>query len=179
MDYEFIKSLKLVDRYITSLTSARIQAIHKRGEVPDRFSLEHLQSLHAEIFQDLPAAFFAEEAQPFFEAVPSYYLDHNPSEFRQPSDPFNPHSKYRAYGLEDTVCTFYSCVGEQDLQQAEAYLAGLDVAALKAAPYEAKVAAVAEMYQTLEFLHPFPEGNSRTLRVFTQQFASSIDLEFD
>lgn len=70
MDYEFIKSLKLVDRYITSLTSARIQAIHKRGEVPDRFSLEHLQSLHAEIFQDLPAAFFAEEAQPFLRLCP-------------------------------------------------------------------------------------------------------------
>ena len=35
------------------------------------------------------------------------------------------------------------------------------------------------MYQNLDYTHPFPDGNSRTLRVFTKQFAARFGYQLD
>src|SRR3546814_18274818 len=41
------------------------------------------------------------------------------------------------------------------------------------------VAAAATLYGDLDYLHPFREGNSRTLRVFTDQLASATGHDLD
>lgn len=178
MDYDDHKIQIAVEKFISDFTSTRVMQISERNDVIASCSLEYLRQLHAEIFQDFPDAFMEMKDRALFASVPDFYLELEPGQFRDSSTKYNPRSKIRSYGADD-IFTFYSCMDTDDLEQAEAFLSSLDIQSLKHAPEEKKIATVAEVYEKLDFLHPFPEGNSRTLRLFTEQLAKNIGLGFN
>lgn len=138
------------------LTSNRIRELQVRP-VQGRFDADHLREVHRRIFQDLP--------------------HHAPGEDR-PDAP----GHFKGRHLEESGQRYV--VG---------YLRGRDIPAsldrvlgelrgsqsLKGLDHEAFVERMAELYGDLDFVHPFREGNSRTLREFTAQLAREAGYELD
>ena len=138
----------MVDQREAFLTATR-QAELVLNPVRGQFDVAHLQEVHRRIFQDLP--------------------HHGPGEFR-PDAPG--HFKHRLLeaSRERTVVP-YALRSDADrmlgptldaLQGGKA-LAGFDLLEMSEA--------IAQTYARLDYLHPFREANSRTLRTFTEQLA--------
>jgi cell filamentation protein len=146
----------LVDQREAALTFARIREL-QRDPVQGQFDVAHLREVHRRIFQDLP--------------------HHGPGEFR-PDAPG--HFKNRV--LEATnqrIVVPYALRPETDqllgptldaLQGGKA-LRGFDLLEMSEA--------LAATYERLDYLHPFREGNSRTLRSFTEQLARENGHDLD
>ena len=138
----------MVDQREAFLTATR-QAELVLNPVRGQFDVAHLQEVHRRIFQDLP--------------------HHGPGEFR-PDAPG--HFKHRLLeaSRERTVVP-YALRSDADrmlgptldaLQGGKA-LGGFDLLEMSEA--------IAQTYARLDYLHPFREGSSRTLRTFTEQLA--------
>ena len=130
------------------LTAARIEELRVRP-VAGAFDAAHLREVHRRIFQDLP--------------------HHDPGEFRRDAPG---HIKGRQ--LESTGQRYhvhYATRGQVDAQLDGVLTALRSGEALKGLDPEAFAQRMARLYGDLDHLHPFKEGNSRTLRAFTQQLA--------
>jgi len=139
-----------------ALTFARIAEL-QRNPVAGRFDAAHLKEIHRRIFQDLPR--------------------HAPGEYR-PDAPAHvkarelEHSGYRYHvhyaprsQVDAGVDKVLSELGGPDA------LRGMD-----AGQFSARMA---QLYGDLDYLHPFKEGNSRTLRAFTTQLAREAGYELN
>ena len=122
-----------------------------------RFDVAHLQEVHRRIFQDLP--------------------HHGPGEFRPEAAGHFKHRLLEA-NRERTVVP-YALRSDTDrllaptldaLQGGKAF-AGFDLLEMSEA--------LAQTYARLDYLHPFREGNSRTLRTFTEQLARENGHQLD
>jgi fido (protein-threonine AMPylation protein) len=138
----------LVDQREAFLTAAR-QAQLVLNPVQGEFDLAHLREVHRRVFQDLP--------------------HHGPGEFRP--DASGHFKDRRLESTNDRIVVPYALRSEMDrllaptlaaLQGGKA-LAGMDTLEMSEA--------IAQIYARLDYLHPFREGNSRTLRTFTEQLA--------
>lgn len=174
-DYRELRAVLVAEKYQNSFTSANIARIKKQSS-PQEFSLEHLQNLHREIFKDFPQAWFAKDAADFFVDLPPEYIEFTPGAFRQPSVKYNPWSKLRTYEEKRSIYTYYSCADKEDFAKVSTLLSSLDIEALRVAPVSEKIKTVVEVYEELDFLHPFMDGNSRTNRLFVLQLADAIEL---
>lgn len=139
-----------------AVTYARIAQL-ANDPVKGSFDAAHLREVHRRIFQDLPR--------------------HRPGEIR-PNAP--EHVKIRR--LESTRERYtvpYALRPEIDARlepvlaalRGGAELIGLDPAAF--------TQRMAKLYGDLDHLHPFAEGNSRTLRAFTSQLAREAGYQLD
>lgn len=125
--------------------------------VAGNFDAAHLQEIHRRIFQDLP--------------------HHGPGEYRPPA-PF--HIKARA--LEESGARYY--VGYANREDVEPGLrkilgdlkGGRVLIGLPQPDFTDKMS---RLYSDLDYIHPFREGNSRTLRCFTAQLARSVGYQLD
>jgi cell filamentation protein len=137
-----------------ALTYARIEELD-RQPVEGRFDLEHLREVHRRIFQDLP--------------------HHVPGIFR-PDAPG--HIKGRQLeGSGQRYHVHYAPRREVDAKL-EATLAGLQGGdAMRGLDPDQFAERMATLYGDLDYLHPFQEGNSRTLRAFTSQLAREAGYE--
>lgn len=139
------------------LLSANRIAELEENPVKGRFDAAHLKEIHRRIFQDMP--------------------EHTPGEFR-PASPV--HMKARS--LEGSAHRYYVHYAARDevdsgIDQTLAKFGGpASLRGLNAEQFSAKVA---QLYGDLDYLHPFKEGNSRTLRVFTSQLAREAGFELD
>lgn len=139
------------------LLSANRIAELEEDPVKGRFDAAHLKEIHRRIFQDMP--------------------EHTPGEYRPTS---SVHMKARS--LEDTAHRYY--VHYAPREEVEA---GVDhtlsklggPAALRGLNAEQFSGKMAQLYGDLDHLHPFKEGNSRTLRAFTSQLAREAGFELD
>lgn len=119
------------------------------------FDFEHLKTLHAYIFQDLP--------------------HHRPGETRPDTGGW---SKFRA--LEGSVAVHEVHYAHDNIERRAARalhdLGG--PAALSGLTPDAFASRMAKLYGDLDHVHSFHEGNSRTLREFTRSLAqaSGYDL---
>ena len=148
--------LALVEQNEAARTYARIVEL-ALDPVRGEFDVDHLREVHRRIFQDLP--------------------HHGPGEFR-PDAPG--HFKQRALEASSArIVVPYALRSETDqhlgptlaaLQGGKA-LSGLDTLEMSEA--------MAQTYARLDYLHPFREGNSRTLRSFTEQLARENGHELD
>ena len=138
----------MVDQREALLTATR-QAELVLDPVQGRFDVAHLREIHRRIFQDLP--------------------HHGPGEFRPDAAGHFKHRLLEA-SRERTVVP-YALRSDADrllgptldaLEGGKA-LAGFDLIEMSEA--------IAQTYARLDYLHPFREGNSRTLRTFTEQLA--------
>ncbi|MDR2881647.1 MAG: Fic family protein [Azoarcus sp.] len=133
--------------------------------VRGNFDAAHLKEVNRRIFQDLPGAGFD---------------DVTPGEFRKPVPDGLDWMKQR--GLSTVDGPFYVAYSRMD----EAATARLDKALEGAKPDELRslktaefTAQLARIYAELDYVHPFSDGNSRTLRTFTKQLAKEAGYEVD
>lgn len=146
----------MISQREAALTFARLREL-QHDPVKGEFDVAHLQEVHRRIFQDLP--------------------EHRPGEFR-PDAPG--HFKNRELeASSDRVLVPYALRPEIDRNLGPT-LAVLDGGkALKGYDMLEMSEAVAQTYARLDYLHPFREGNSRTLRTFTEQLARENGHKLD
>lgn len=146
----------MVDQREARLTATR-QAELVLNPVQGDFDVAHLREVHRRIFQDLP--------------------HHGPGDFR-PDAPG--HFKHRV--LEDskaTVLVPYALRPETDRMLGPTLDALKGGKALQGFDMLEMSEALSQTYARLDYLHPFREGNSRTLRTFTEQLARETGHRLD
>lgn len=138
------------------ITFARITEL-KLEPVRGHFDVDHLREVHRRIFQDLG--------------------HHAPGDFRPPAPG---HVKSRA--LESTRFRYevpYALRPEVDRRLGVVLKAADGGEALRGLAPSSFAARMATLYSDLDHLHPFREGNSRTLRSFTEQLARQAGYALD
>lgn len=137
------------------ITFARIKELEE-FPVVGKFGLAHLREIHRRIFQDLP--------------------HHHPGQFRREAPAW-----VKSRELESGAC--YSVpyaprrILESGLAQVLNDLHG--PGGLQGLSLDQFAARMAQLYAALDYLHPFSEGNSRTLRTFTRQLAREAGFDLD
>lgn len=146
----------MVELNEAALTRARILELYERPVAGD-FDVAHLREVHRRIFQDLP--------------------HHGPGEFR-PDAP----GHFKNRGLEAAsahILVSYALRPETDRLLGPTLDALQGGKALNGLNLREMSGAIAETYARLDYLHPFREGNSRTLRTFTEQLARENGHKLD
>lgn len=133
--------------------------------VRGNFDATHLKEVNRRLFQDLPGAGID---------------DVTPGEFRKPVPDGKDWMKQR--GLSTVEGPFYVAYSSMDATA----IARLDKALERANPHELRglktpefTAQLTKLYVDLDYVHPFIDGNSRTLRTFTKQLAKEAGYEID
>ena len=129
----------------------------ERFPIAGKFDRTHLLQIHAFIFQDTPR-FAPGGVRPITRA----WVKHRALETENLSYHVPYYSQPDLAAQIDTVCT--------RLAAAE-LLQGLST--------DQFAARLAGFYAELDYLHPFLEGNSRTLRLFTRQLARQAGFNLD
>jgi cell filamentation protein len=70
-------------------------------------------------------------------------------------------------------------MGASDRRELDEILKTADPKQLSRLKLNAFSATIAELYSRLDYIHPFQDGNSRTLRTFTRQLAKASGYELD
>jgi cell filamentation protein len=149
-------SNSIVQKREGSLTYARIAEL-QLNPVKGNFDAAHLKEVHRRIFQDLP--------------------HHAPGVYR-PDTPG--HSKIRAIeGAGYRYRIFYARGSELNAGVPKILSALNGPDNLRGLNVEQFAERMAKLYGDLDYLHPFQEGNSRTLRAFTTQLAHVAGHELD
>ncbi|MDR2212065.1 MAG: Fic family protein [Pseudomonadales bacterium] len=137
-------------------TAYRITEL-RLNPVRGKFDAAHLKEINRRIFQDLPALGFA---------------DVSPGDYRPALAPGNDWIKVRRLETVDASSNVaYSAMDkaarvrlDQALQDANP----IKLAQLKLAEF---VKMLGKLYVEIDYIHPFSDGNSRTLREFTRELA--------
>lgn len=137
------------------LTSFRILEL-RLAPVVGEFDVAHLQEIHRRIFQDLPSVGFP---------------DVTPGAFRPPVDAGVTWMKHRVLESTSGLFVAYSKMDDAAIQRLEQVLERHSVNALAQLNPKEFSAVFSKMYSELDYVHPFLDGNSRTLRSFTSQLA--------
>lgn len=145
------------------LTGARIIQL-AYDPVVGRFDAAHLREINRRIFQDMPGA---------------GYPDVVPGQYRPAiaSGDWMKARKLETYPGDSLVA--YSSMDEAAQAKLDAVLKAADPNPLSALDTPQFTTAMADLYARLDHLHPFPDGNSRTLRVFTRQLAAESGYNLD
>lgn len=152
------------DRVEGFYTSKRLAELYL-SPVGGRFDAAHLREINRRIFQDLPGAGYPEVT---------------PGEFRNPAPAGQDWIKTRSLeGIRAASYVAYSPMDKASVGQLEKTLAGIDVAKLSKMKTGDFTKAIGKLYTELDYLHPFPDGNSRTLREFTRELAEACGYNID
>ena len=157
-----------LDELETFLTTTRAYEL-LRHPPPEKFTAHTLQETHRHIFQDFK----------------SYHMDNPvPGEFREPiqSTQGDWQKNRKLYSSPDSgsfVC--YSPMRADDLASIDKVLENAQPERLSKLSPKEFAKEISAVYAHLDYVHPFEEGNSRTLRTFTRQLAraSGYDLDWD
>jgi len=133
--------------------------------VRGNFDATHLKEINRRIFQDLPGA--------GFENV-------TPGQFRQPVPEGLDWIKQRSLASADgAFYVAYSRMDKAVIARLDSILDGANPAAMRGLKTPEFTAQLAKLYVELDYVHPFSDGNSRTLRTFTRQLAKEAGFEID
>ena len=152
------------DAFEGANTAVRIFEL-ELNPVRGNFDAAHLREVNRRIFQDMPGA---------------GYTDVTPGEYRPPVEGSRDWVKNR--GLETTRASSHVAYSPMDAaaqKQIEAALKSADPAALSKLKTAEFTEAFGKLYAELDYLHPFTDGNSRTLRTFTKQLAKEAGYDVD
>ncbi len=139
-----------------ALTFARIGEFDD-DPVKGEFDAAHLKEIHRRIFQDLP--------------------HHTPGEYRQDAPAHIKARELEASGHRYHVHYAPRSQVDAGVGNVLSGFGGPDsLRGLDAGQFSARMAT---LYGDLDYLHPFREGNSRTLRAFTTQLAREAGHELD
>lgn len=132
--------------------------------VKGNFDAAHLREVNRRIFQDMPGKGFD---------------DVKPGQYR-PEVTSGDWMKNR--GRETASGNFfvaYSPMNAASQAKIEAVLQDAKPAKLAQLDTQEFTKTIAKVYAELDYLHPFADGNSRTLRTFTKQLANEAGFELD
>ncbi len=133
--------------------------------VNGNFDAVHLKEINRRIFQDLPSAGFD---------------DVTPGEFRPPVSEGKDWMKNRCLSTVDgTLYVAYSRMDEAAQARLDKVLEDAKPDMLRGLSTVEFTASLAKLYAELDYVHPFSDGNSRTLRTFTKQLARESGYELD
>jgi len=153
------------DQLEADLTFPRIVEL-ELNPVQGQFDAAHLKEINRRIFQDLPGAGLT---------------DITPGQYR----PASPAGKdwYKNRGLsvanKQTFFVAYSSMDASAQTRLDTALQSADPAKLGKLKTKGFTDAIAKLYVELDYLHPFSDGNSRTLRTFTRQLAREAGYNID
>lgn len=134
--------------------------------VRGQFDAAHLREINRRIFQDLPAHGLT--------AV-------TPGMFRDPVPDGRDWLKMRwLENVKTTAFVAYSRMDETAIAKLDAILGAINLKDMAQLDQLSFAKCLADLYTQLDYIHPFPDGNSRTLRVFAAQLAqeSGYSLEW-
>ena len=141
----------LVAQRITELRESPVKGI---------FDIAHLQEVHRRIFQDCPEL-------PHVEAQ-----KYKPGELRPPVPGSQDWVKERTLeSINNVSHPVYSSMDNKAVQQLVDVLNAVSVSQLAKRSEDDFKKSICELYVNIDYIHPFSEGNSRTLREFTAQLA--------
>ena len=149
-----------IEADVTRDRIVELQLVPVRGN----FDAAHLREVNRRIFQDMPGKGFA---------------DVTPGRYR-PEIASGDWMKNR--GLETASGNFfgaYSPMNAASQAKIEDVLKAAKPARLAQLDTAEFTKTIAKAYAELDYLHPFADGNSRTLRTFTKQLANEAGYELD
>ena len=133
--------------------------------VVGNFDSDHLKEINRRIFQDLPEL---------------GYREMRPGQFREQVPDGQDWVKNRVLATVDGIfCVAYSRMDSEALDRLDDMLDQLSIEELSALDIEQFSNSLAELYAELDYVHPFSDGNSRTLRSFTGQLAGAAGYDID
>ena len=130
----------------------------RENPIKGDFSLEHLRKLNSYIFQDSPTV-----AGKFRAEVKNDKLWHKDR-------------NYPRFGVI-TVC--YSSMDKNSIEDAKTVLNSINLDRMKGLNKSEFAKELADIYKKLDYFHPFPDGNSRTLREFTRILSEEAGFKLD
>jgi cell filamentation protein len=132
--------------------------------VAGRFDSDHLREIHRRIFQDLPRLGFP---------------DVTPGEYREPV-PYGTWIKRRSLRhLKERSIVAYADMDDTARKQLNSVLQETDPKRLAELCTVDFSETIARLCARIDYLHPFPEINSRPLRTFTGQLAHKVGYVLD
>ena len=180
---EELVAFRMAQVYENSLTTARIMSLlDDPSLVPGNYDFQHLQDVHKFIFQDFPKAWLEQNEQTaqFFDYLEPNVFQFEPGLLRSEKDAYNPTVKCREIQADNKTIgsnTHYSCMAESDKEHADQLLISMHPKTLQGLPENEVLGQLVDLYKELDFIHPFEEGNSRTLRTMTQLMAQEAGYE--
>ena len=153
-------------RLEADLTGLRVAELKLRP-VEGSFDAAHLREINRRIFQDLPSVGFTEVT---------------PGQFRPPVEFGKDHQKCRALEvMPGNFFVAYSKMDDAAQRRLETALRKVDVEKIGMLDRNGFASTIGQLYAELDYIHPFPDGNSRTLRSFTAQLAEKVgySIEWD
>ncbi len=129
------------------------------------FDVAHLKEVNRRIFQDLLGFGFD---------------DVTPGQFRPSAPSGKDWIKQRALtSVGACSVVAYSSMDEDAQERLNNILGNIDPAKLRKLDEGELIDAIGQLYTELDYIHPFKDGNSRTLRVFTRQLANEAGYILD
>ena len=149
---------------ITSLVKKRILELRNKP-IEGAFDVAHLQEIHRVIFQDVLG-------------VPNAALvvreDFTPGKFRSPVPEGLSWKKERSLKSTDKIHPiYYSSMNTENIKKLETILKSTSLEQMSKLPEDKFKYEMAVLYAKLDQIHPFNDGNSRTLREFTSHLAKN------
>jgi cell filamentation protein len=153
------------DRLEANLIFPRVVEL-QLDPVRGTFDAAHLREVNRRIFQDLPGAGLT---------------DVTPGQYRPASPAGKDWYKNRGLSVAKTETFFvaYSSMDASAQTRLDTALQSADPAKLAKLTTKEFTAAIATLYVELDYLHPFSDGNSRTLRTLTGQLAREAGYHID
>jgi cell filamentation protein len=139
-------------------TYARILEL-RENPVSGNFDVAHLKEINRRIFQDLPA---------------HGYNDVTPGQFR-PAVPsgYDWIKERQLEHIDGRTCVSYSPMDKSARNRLDEVLEKADPKELSKLGMDEFSREIGNLYVELDYIHPFPDGNSRTLREFTRELAEA------
>lgn len=133
--------------------------------VQGNFDAAHLREINRRIFQDLPDLGFN---------------DVTPGIYRPEVPEGKDWIKRRGFStFKEVFSVAYSPMDAKAIARLDQALVVADPGKLRDLKTVDFAAKIAELYVELDYIHPFPDGNSRTLRTFTAQLAQESGYHID
>ena len=157
--------MELDEKKIGIVVSRRIIEL-ELNPVKGKFDANHLKEIHRRIFQDLP----------------KMGGDFTPGQFRPPVGNNLDWVKTRQLESVNAISNVaYSSMSHDTQNKLDKILSTIDIKKLSNLDKNEFSKSIADLYIAIDYIHPFKDGNSRTLRTFTKQLAkeSGYTLEWE
>lgn len=157
--------MELDEKKIGIVVSRRIIEL-ELNPVKGKFDANHLKEIHRRIFQDLP----------------KMDGDFTPGQFRPPVGNNLDWVKTRQLESVNAISNVaYSSMSHDAQNKLDKILSTIDIKKLSKLNKNEFSKSIADLYIAIDYIHPFKDGNSRTLRTFTKQIAkeSGYALEWE